>query len=181
MCGTAFGLVPEKDNNMTFKHFRKGLALLVSILTLTTYAQDSKKEREKAREDKVQSIINSKDFVFIAQTVVPTGGRTIYLNTAYSLRVSNDTLVADLPYFGRAYSAPINTTGGGIKLTSTEFDLKVQPRKKGGWDILITPKDARDVRQLFLTASKSGSASLQVTSNNRQAISFSGFIKETKS
>ncbi len=166
---------------MTFIQIRKTVVLFVSILTLNTaHAQDAKKDVEKETEAKVQSIINSKDFVFIAESASPMGGRTIFLTSVYSVCVSEDTLVTDLPYFGRAYSAPINPLDGGIKLTSTKFDLNVQPKKKGGWNVLITPKDARDVRQLFLSGSEKGYASLQVTSNNRQAISFTGYIKERK-
>jgi hypothetical protein len=118
---------------MTFIHFRKTIALFVSILTLNiAYSQDSKKERGKEKAAKVQNIINSKDFVFIAESASPMGARTIYLTSPYSVRVSNDTLVTDLPYYGRAYSASMNTSEGGIKLTSTDFDLQVQPKKKGG-------------------------------------------------
>lgn len=161
---------------MTFINFRKTISFFVSILALNTlYAQDSKKEKEKAA--KVQGIINSKNFVFIAESASPMGGRTIYLTSTYMLRVSKDTLVTDLPYYGRAYSAPINPSEGGIRFTSTDFELNLQAKKKG-WDILINPKDTRDVRQLFLSASANGYASLQVTSNNRQAISFTGYIKK---
>ncbi len=171
----------KSKSNMTLILIRKTVVLFVSILTLkTAHAQDAKKDGEKETEAKVQSIINSKDFVFIAESASPMGGRTIYLTSVYSVRVSKDTLVADLPYYGRAYSAPMNPSEGGLKLTSTDFELSIQSKKKDGWNILITPKNARDVRQLFLNASENGYASMQVTSNNRQAISFTGYIKERK-
>jgi hypothetical protein len=166
---------------MTTINFRKAITLLAAVLALNTvHAQDSKTDREKEKAVKVQNIINANNFVFVAESALPMGGRTIYLTSPYNVRVSNDTLLADLPYYGRAYSAPINPSEGGIRFTSTNFDYKVKDRKKSGWDILITPKDTRDVRQLFLTASENGYASLQVTSNNRQAITFTGYIKELK-
>lgn len=164
---------------MILINFRKAITLLIAVLSFTNIqAQDSKNDRENKKTAKVDRSITSKDFVFTAETAVPMNGRTIYLTTPYYVRVSNDSLLTDLPYFGRAFSAPLNPAEGGIRFTSTDFEYKVQVHKKGGWDIFINPKDVRDVRQLFLSASENGYASLQVTSNNRQLISFTGSIKE---
>jgi hypothetical protein len=92
------------------------------------------------------------------------------------VRLSADTVVTDLPYFGRAFVAPMNPSEGGIHFTSTQFTYTIDERKKGGWDITILPKDAKDVRQMFLTVSREGYATLRVSSNNRQNIGFSGYI-----
>jgi hypothetical protein len=107
------------------------------------------------------------------------GGRFRQLNTSeYDLRIAGDSVISYLPYFGRAYSAPLDPSKSGIQFTSTNFKYEQSPRKKGGWNILIEPKDANDVRQLTLLVTESGSASLQVISNNRQSISFNGYVAE---
>lgn len=124
--------------------------------------------------------MNSKNFVFKAQSVSPTGGNLRQLNTDYDLRVFGDTVRTFLPYFGRSYSAPIGATDGGIKFTSTDFDYKLAERKKDRVEVLIRPKDAQDVRQMLLSVSKNGYASLQVLSNNRQPISFNGYITDRR-
>jgi hypothetical protein len=49
-------------------------------------------------------------------------------------------------------------------------------RKKGGWEITITPKDGKDVRNCQLTVYESGNANLLVNSNNRQSINYSGEV-----
>jgi hypothetical protein len=77
-----------------------------------------------------------------------------------------------------AYSAPIDPSQGGIKFTSTKFEYIKQPGKKDGWDITIIPKDASDVQKLYLHVTSKGYATLQVTSTNRQPISFNGIIEE---
>ncbi len=176
--GIAFGFDEKILIKMITINFRKAFTLLAAVLALNTIHAQDPKDIENDKTVKVQNIINAKDFVFVAESALPMGGRTIFLTSPYNVSVSNDSLITDLPYFGRAYSAPINPAEGGIRFTSTDFEYKVQARKKGGWDILIIPKDTRDVRQLFLSASENGVASLQVTSNNRQLISFTGFIKE---
>ena len=148
--------------------------LLISNTALvslnTTYAQD--------KESAVKNLVESQNFVFKAQTVQPTNGRTRQLTSEYDLKVLKDSIIAYLPYFGRAYSPPVNPSEGGIQFTSTEFEYKKTNRKKGGWDIQIKPKDARDVRQLDLSVFKNGSATLGVNSNNRQSISFNGYVAD---
>lgn len=126
----------------------------------------------------VENFIRSKEFVFKAQTVLPMSGTSRQLTSDYDVRFLGDSIVAYLPYFGRAYSAGYGE-GGGIDFTSTNFDYTAKQRKKG-WDISIKPKDAKDVQQLNFTVSENGYATLQVTSNNRQPISFNGYIVERK-
>ncbi len=107
---------------------------------------------------------------------MPATGSLINLTSLYDLQLSNDTLVSELPFYGRAYVAPMNPSEAGIRFTSKQFDYKIEEKKKGGWDITILPKDTRDVRQMFLTVSEDGNASLHVLSNNRQSMNFTGYI-----
>jgi hypothetical protein len=154
--------------------------LLKSILIFTFFIAVARTAgaQEKASDDAVQKLVASQEFVFIPQSVLPQRGITRQLTSYYFLQVSKDTINSDLPYFGRAYSAPINPSDGGIRFTSTKFDYNTQDRKRGGWDILIKPKDVNDPPQMRLSVFENGRASLQVTSNNRQAISFEGAIRD---
>ena len=142
------------------------------IIAGTTIAHAQKKENF------IKNKIENKNYDFIVQSVTPTAGSTRQLSPDYDLRVTPDSIISYLPYFGRAYSAPLASSEGGINFTSTKFDYSSVARNKGGWDIMIKPKDAQDVQQLFLTIFSNGSAMLQVTSINRQPISFNGYISE---
>jgi hypothetical protein len=153
------------------------LALSAMAFTMTSRAQNAK-DNDKAAATK--QLIEAKQYVFIAQSAMPLSGRVRQLTPDYDLKVKKDTIVSWLPYFGRAYSAPMDPTQGGIQFTSTSFQYTVTPRKKGGWDISIKPGDARDVQQMQLSVSETGYASLQVISVNRQAISFNGYITAIK-
>jgi hypothetical protein len=143
---------------------------ILSVLLLSVTAV-------KAQDKNVASLIESKNFVFVAETANPLSGQFRQLTSEYDLRVLGDSIVAFLPYFGRAFSAPIDPNQGGIQFTSTDFEYSQQTRKKGGWNINIKPKDTRDVRQMNLFIRQNGNASLQVTSNNRQSISYNGRIE----
>jgi hypothetical protein len=147
-------------------------------------AQSSKQQK---RTDAVKTMIDGVNYVFKATYVNPQRGPGRALTSEYDVVVSKDTVVAYLPYFGRAHVAPINpySNEGGIKFTSTKFDYKVTTGKKGGWEILIKPKgnnigDMKDVQQLKLTVSSSGYATLFVLSTNRDPISFNGTVEAGK-
>jgi hypothetical protein len=126
------------------------------------------------KQDPVKNAIESKHYIFKARTVMPATGGTRQLTSQYDLTVNDDSVVAYLPYFGRAYSATPGKTNDGINFTSTDFTYNVSPGKKGGWMIEIKPKDAGDVQQLNLNLSSTGYGTLHVNSQNRQSISFTG-------
>jgi len=155
---------------------------LFLLLTGSTvlHAQDAKQDRQNAKIAQIKNLVDSQTYVFVAQTALPLSGNTRQLTSDYDLKVTPTVITSYLPYFGRAYTAPINPTQGGIQFTSNKFEYTATPKTKGGWDIQIRPKDYRDVQQLTLNISETGYATLQVTSTNRQAISFNGYITEIK-
>ena len=153
--------------------------LVLLFSTAFAEAQDVKKDKEKVKATAIKNAISASDFEFIAEYVSPTGGSTIYLTSRYDMKVAKDSLQTALPYFGRAYAAPVNPSEGGIQFTSTDFDYNVE-ESKSGWNITLIPKDARDVRQMYLSVFENGKATLQVISNNKQAISYSGYIRDRK-
>ena len=116
-------------------------------------------------------------FTFQVQTVNPMGGSSRQITGDYTLRFSKGRVQADLPYFGRAYSAPINTTDGGIKLNTNEFQYDLKEKRKG-WEIVIRPANQRDVQMMVLSVSENGYGTLQVTPANRQAISYYGRVTQ---
>ncbi|GAA3956202.1 DUF4251 domain-containing protein [Chitinophaga oryziterrae] len=160
------------------KNISVGLSLLIVLFSNALHAQ----KKDDLKKEIIEKAITARNYVFKAETVMPSGAvPNRQLNYGYDLRVSPDTIVSYLPYFGRAYVAPMDPTKGGIQFTSTKFEYKETKRKKGGWDILIKPQDTQDASQMVLTVSETGFASLQVIGNNRQPISFSGYVDEKKS
>jgi hypothetical protein len=125
-------------------------------------------------------MVESRHYIFHARTALPQSGPSKVLTTDYYLKVINDSIVCELPFYGRAYSSSYGSTSGGFHFTSTKFDYTSKPGKKGGWEIVIKPKDVQDFRQFSLSLSTSGFGTLQVLSNNRQPISFTGDITSMK-
>ncbi len=159
----------------------------VSVLILcglqTVNAQSSKSQKKAAKEASVKKMVEDNSYVFKANFANPQGGGRRTLTDDYDLVVSKDSLIAYLPYFGRAYIAPLNPTDGGIQFTSTKFDYNTTKNKNGSWDVLIKPKDRnlgdwRDVQSLRLSIFSNGYASLSIISSNRSYISYDGYIEE---
>lgn len=152
-----------------FKTIAKVLAI-PALLISTAFAQTGN----------VQSLVDAQSFVFKAQTMSPASGSVRQLTTDYyTVTISKNGIVSDLPYFGRAYSAPIDPTQGGLQFKSRDYDYSVQAKKKK-WDIAIKTHDVPDAAQMYLTLYADGTAYLQVNSVNRQPISFNGVVEAKK-
>jgi len=162
--------------------YANGILALLTFCSLPGHlnAQDTKQEKQAAKAAAIKNLVDSQTYVFVAQTALPMSGRTRQLTTDYDLRVTKSSIVSYLPYFGRAYQAPIDPTKGGLQFTSKDFEYTATPGKKGGWSIQIKPKDYRDVQQMTLSISDNGYGTLQVISTNRQPISFNGYIQAPK-
>lgn len=160
---------------MKTKYFPLGLMAVFAMLLTQTQFAAAQNKKDSARYAGIKEMVTAQLYNFMAQSVTPLGGRLRQLNNNDQLRVTKDQIISDLPYFGRAYSAPIGSPGG-IQFTSKDFDYRITEKKKGGWNVSIKFKDAQDVRQMQLSIFSNGTASLQVMSNNRQSISFNGYI-----
>lgn len=171
------------------KTLNKLFLLLVLFSTVQAMAQTDKATTAKLVEDQ-HLVFNATSAMPMANADVTAilnkmqngaGGGMIQLSgSLYQLKISKDSVEAYLPYYGRAYTASMNPDDSGIKFKSKKFNYKTTKKKKGGWIISIAPKDAKEVQNMILSVSESGYAVLNVTSNNRQAISFNGTIAEPK-
>lgn len=125
----------------------------------------------------VEQTVSSQEFSFVAQTANPMGGTSVRLGPGWDLVVRKDSLIATLPFYGRAY-APVDMNGGGIRFDSRRFRYSATADGKGGWEILMTPEDVPGIVELRLSVSADGYGTLYVTSQNRQAISFYGELRK---
>jgi Domain of unknown function (DUF4251) len=142
---------------------------IVTFFGLTGTAQ-------KNNAEDIKRIVESRKYIFKAQVAYPATGQSRQLTSDYDLSVSPNAVTSYLPYFGEAYIAPIDPTDGGLKFTSTSFEYNAIKKEKN-WEIMIRPKDARDVQQFNLTIFDNGNANLDVTNARRQSISYSGYIR----
>lgn len=152
-----------------------GFAALLSVLTF--YACGSAQtsvEKEKQAAD-VRNAVEMGDFLFKASYAYPTGYKSIYLSPYYDVKVSPDTVKVYLPYYGRAYRAPMDPREGGYRFTSTDFAYRAgAPGKKGTRSVTIDFHDVNRPVTFRFDIWENGTARLSVNDTDRQPISFQG-------
>ena len=130
------------------------------------------------KKQKLQTIIDSKKYSFIAQSATSKKGRTVHLSSGYGLSLIQDSLRVDLPYYGRAYTANYPSDNDmGIQFASHDFSYLADTTKKGGWSITIKPKGVK-VTAIYLSISSSGYCSVSINSSDRDPISYYGTIAD---
>ena len=171
------------------KTFTTAITALLFCIAVPAMAQTDKATTKK--------IVQDQDFIFVATTAMPLASQdiTAVLNkmnspngsgsinltgSRYDLIIHKDSVAAYLPYYGRSYSASLDPDDAGIKFKSKDFKYEKATRKKGGWLIVIVPKDIKDHQKLTLSVSENGYATLNVVNNNRQPITFNGYLSAPK-
>ena len=147
------------------------------ILWLVLLGIDHALMAQKQDPEAIRQAVESMSFVFEATSTTPTGGRLIQLDPGYTLALSPTQVEANLPYFGRAYQAPIGDLDAGMKFSVDRYEYKIKSKRKdAGWDLAIRPEHS-DVKRIFLNITRTGKAMVTITSNSRQSITYEGTIK----
>jgi hypothetical protein len=151
------------------------------LLTASTSAQTSREDKKKAKEEQrvarealLKKVIDSRMYSFFAEIAIALNGDRHQLGTPYFfVRINQDSMEVDLPYWGYAHTAMLGSSNDGIRFKSVAGSYTSKPLKKGGWFISIVPKD-RTVDKMDFTIQASGDATLEITSKSRESISFRG-------
>jgi hypothetical protein len=153
-------------------------AIATALLISCEPAQQSTSSTSSSED--VLAAINDDHWVFMAEQAMPLRGRTRMITGGYEVECKGDTLISYLPYFGRAYSTTYGSTTSALDFKSTNFSYTKEKDAKGAWNVTIKPADYKEVQVMYFTFYENGSAQLNVQSNNREAISFSGSVAKRK-
>jgi hypothetical protein len=157
--------------------------LILLFVTTTGFSQDKtrselKEERKIEKQKLIEAIVNSKRFVFVAQTALPSGMKAIDLSSNHNyIKFQPDLIDSYMPFFGQAYRSVGYGTDSGLifKGIPEKFSLE---KKQKIFQISIVVKGGTDNFVLTLSIGFEGSASLSISSNNRSTISYQGEISE---
>ena len=154
------------------------LPLLAVVLTVSACGILSSETREErvAREAKearmVRQGVETGNFTINIDRMYPLRG-TSKMVTNYSVKVKDGVLYSHLPFIGQAWRVPY---GGGHALNFDEpiVNYTVTQPRTDGYEIRIYVKTDEDEHLYRLTLFDNGRASLDVQSQNRDRISYSG-------
>lgn len=158
-----------------------GIFLLAFIITAT--AQEEQKSRKERREEKqeqkrieIKNLLENRTFVFEPTHAMPLGGGSIFLSYSFDAEIKGDTLMSYLPFYGVAYRVEYGARNSAFDFTQPieEFNLE---EISNGYRVNLEVKNKMDYLTYNFQISELGYATLNITSTNRQAISFYGQIK----
>jgi hypothetical protein len=148
-------------------------------IVMLVFVQDDCVAQTDSEVATLKSSLERRTYTFNAQSASPQGGGFVRLNPGYTLQLKGDTLICDLPYYGRLYN-PQYGGDAGLKFTSNKYSYNLKLKKKGGYNVTIETSDLITNRKMFLTIFDNGSASLSVSASDRQSISYQGIVEVKK-
>lgn len=156
----------------------KRIVILMTFIFagLCTLSAQSKKEKKEEVEKAVKELVESENYKIIVNTAYPRRGRMIPLTSLYSVEVRNDSVFSQLPYFGRAYSIPYGG-GNGLMFEAPITRYLMKTNKRGAAKVDFSARSREDYFKYRITVYSNGSASIDVTMQNRESISFSGEVE----
>ncbi|EJL73651.1 DUF4251 domain-containing protein [Chryseobacterium populi] len=144
----------------------------------------------------VDALVNSKEFTFHAERANPTNydvinimnsmpnstaTRILQLDGNYTVELRNNQLEVVLPYFGRLFNPSLgNTDKNSYRFTSKDFAVDQSQNKKGTWIVKIRPNDVSNVSDIIIEVYKNGRAFTSIRSNDRQPISYDGYVSQNE-
>jgi hypothetical protein len=155
------------------------VVLILSMFTITAFSQgktrsERKEEKRLDKQIQIETIVNTKEFVFIPRIALPSGMRSVNLSTSqYNIKFRHDFIESYMPFFGRAYSGVGYGTDTGLNFKGQPQKFIVEKKRKN-FQIEVVVKGETDNFSLFLSVGSEGSASLSISSNNRSTMAFQG-------
>ncbi len=156
------------------------LAPFLMLICICSSAQSGNDQKKKDAYAQLKNQIDSRHFQFHALSATPIKGRTIQLTSEYTLKLKNDSLFVDLPYYGRSYTADYGSSDVSVRFNSSQFGYSADSTKKGGWEITIVPKNESSANKITMSISSSSYCFMNVSCNTRQSITYYGTIEALK-
>ncbi len=170
---------------------------IICILVFLLSFQNCTSQTTTGDTQAITALINSGDFSFHAERATPTNYDVINAmnslpNTTftrildisgsnYSIDVKKDKLDVVLPYFGRVFNADYaNTNQYSYRFTSKDFTVSQSVGKKGKTIVKINLNDQSKMSEIIIEVFKNGKAFTTIRSNNRQPISYDGYITKNE-
>ncbi len=135
-------------------------------------AEEAKAKRQAELAEEIKEDMADRHFLIDVRQMYPQSAPAQTLASTFTLELSGDTLYSNLPYFGRAYHVPYGG-GDGLHFTAEIFDYKLR-RVKDCWRTTFSTRHEGDTYVYTIDVYDNSAATIGISSNNREHISFSG-------
>ena len=151
---------------------------------------------QKIDSQTINSLVSSDEFTFHAEKANPMNFDVINVVNSmpnapqlrtfqisgenYGIEIKKGVMEVTLPYFGRTFNASYGATDTSYRFTSKDYAVTKSQSKKGNWVYKIKPNDVKNVSDINIEIFKNGKALTSVRSNDRQPISYDGYISKNE-
>lgn len=163
----------------------------ITLAIFFSIALNSCSSQNNISSEKVNMLLKTSEFTFMAERANPisndvinvlnafpnsSSSQILNLDYGYTLEIKRSEIKVDLPYFGRMYTPSFDNEKNSYHFTSKDFTIAEQNGKKGSSVYTINLKDQQNVKNIMLEVYKNGKAYLSIQANDRQSISYDGYI-----
>ncbi|MGL5111451.1 MAG: DUF4251 domain-containing protein [Flavobacterium sp.] len=161
---------------------------LMMLLLMSNYLfsqEKTKKElklvKKMEQQRKIDQLMASRNFQFVANRALPMGYSSIDLTTNPNyIHFSPRLIKSEMPFFGRATGAlPYGGGDGGLQFEGVPTNFTLEKGKKG-YELNAGVRGKNDTYKIQLTVYADGGATLMIKSNSRASISYLGAVSEPK-
>ena len=125
---------------------------------------------------KVTKALEARDYKIAVNRMYPMKGSSRSVSYGYSVEVRNDSLISYLPYFGGAYNVPYGG-GKGLNFSERIGSYRESQKNNGERQIEISVTNEEDTYIYLIKVFSNGNSSIDVTSRQRDHISYSGELE----
>jgi hypothetical protein len=158
----------------------KALRIFYSLFVLFIFGSAAAQEKTEKSNSSIETLLNSKNFEFIANTAIPlTGATRDLVGSDYSITFTPEMVISNMPFYGRAYSGMAYGRDKGMRFKGKPENFNITNSDKG-YEITVTVKGESDTYVISISAGNSSFATLSISSDDRGTITYQGEIVKNK-
>jgi hypothetical protein len=157
---------------------RKLLVISISILCFNGLLAQTSQQKAEYKE-KVAELINSRNYVIDIMNVYKDDYTFVEVYSYHSLRIMDDFINVDFPYFVRNDDYKASLATDNIKLSTQIDEYKIKKKsKKNDWEINIIAADTKGAKyDIILKVSYDGYCTILVKNPDKQKVMYDGRLR----
>lgn len=156
--------------------------MAASVLTLSACATSPKTGQRTANEPintEIRDAAEARSLRISVNMANTFRGNHITLTPDYGIELHGDSVRSFLPYYGRAYRAPLRSESP-LDFDCRMTDYTTTETDDGSTRIEFETRTIDDLYKFSIDIFDNGNASIRVTAQQRESITFDGEVDETE-
>ena len=156
--------------------FSMVFGLVASVMLSGCATAEERTARAAEQAAKVRTALTERNYKISIDHMYPMKGGSKSVSFGYTVEVRNDSLFSYLPYIGRAYQIPYGG-GKGLNFSERIGSYRESQKNSGERQIEINVTNEEDTYIYLIKVFSNGNSSIDVTSRQRDHISYSGELE----